>query len=296
MKLNLTPTHRCPACQQPYGNLKATYSLEKFNIYDCPSCKLRFIDPSLTAEQQMHIYQDSQELRQVNSACSNYYEYDILNPQTQTYRDYVRALVALEKIMSERTLCEIGCGTGKFLKLAQTRGWNVTGIDSSVENIKALQAAGMNAICNDVFSVVVPSSRFDVVVLWDVLEHPQKPAELLKKCQLLLKQDGILLVASPCYPNLLSIVAGILSHLSAGKIKAPLEQMYVLEHTSYFSLNILRPLLSSCCMRIVGFWKTETDLQRYFFKGFVRFFLKVAFLAARLFNLQNRFIALVKND
>lgn len=288
--IQLIATGRCPVCFQP-SSKNPRFQLDDFSVFDCPSCSVRFIDPSLTSDQQMLIYQNSEILTQINPALEEYYEYDVLNPNSRTFKDYERALNQAETKVETKTLCEIGCGTGAFLKYAKSRGWEVSGLDSSAENIAALKNSGINAIHADIFQTnQLP--QFDVVVLWDVIEHPQDPRGLLKICMRLLKPHGILLIATPCYPNLLSVLAGIFYLLTFGKWCGPIKKMYMLEHTSYFSPATLEGLLSKSGYKEVERWRTETDLKRYRFSFLTRMALNGAFFIARVLGLQNRLISI----
>ncbi len=288
----LIPTGICPSCRSARP-ARPTYCLPFFNVFDCEVCGLRFIDPSLTDEEQMRIYQSQDTIQSVNSALASYYDYDALNPKTRTYRDYDTALEKAGATVAHRSLCEIGCGAGSFLKLAQSRGWTVAGIDSSHENVKKLQASGIPAIQGNIFEKD-DWPQFDCVALWDVIEHPRDPGHLLSRCRKLLKPGGVLLIATPCYPNLISRIAGMISRLSAGKIRGPLEKMYMFEHIAYFSKNSLAHLLRRGGFEMTDVWKTETDLKRYSFSPAIRPVLNGMFFFARLFSMQNRIITIAR--
>jgi len=251
------------------------------------------LDPSLDDAAQIALYQNSESLKEINPALEEYYEYDTLDPKGRTARDYMRALLDLEGQVRGRDLCEVGCGTGGFLAFAKSKGWNVLGVDSSSENIQKTKARGVDALQINVFDYAAPA-RFDVVVLWDVLEHPQDPGKLLAKCRELLKPGGRLLIAIPYDPNSVSLMGRLIYGLSLGKIRGPASKWYILEHTSYFSKKGLRGLLAKHDFEVVNEWKTETDLARYKFGFAQNAVLRTLFLGARILGLQNRLIAISK--
>lgn len=292
MELCLARINQCPACGCS-DLADPVYRLKLFNVYDCVSCGVRFIDPSMTAEQQIGLYQNSGELEKHFPELQEYYEYDMSDRSSQTFKDYSRALEQAEILIPGRDLCEVGCGTGSFLKHALMRGWSVTGIDASVENSAALKKSGVDSICADIFSLD-PPRLYDCLVLWDVIEHPQNTVALLKVCRKWIKPGGILLVATPCYPNLLSIIAGVLYELTGGKLSGACEKMYMIVHTVYLSMPQLKEIYSRAGYRFEKGWKTETDLSRYFFKPAVRFALNAAFFLARCVGLQNRAITIAR--
>ena len=271
---------------------KPLIKLERFSVYVC-DCGVKYLDPSLDEKSQIEIYQNSDSISEINKALEQYYEYEPLRSTSQTARDYDRALTEAGKSVAGRDLCEIGCGTGDFLFFAKSRGWNVFGIDSSTENIEKTRSRGIEGIAENVFRYS-SQRRFDVVVLWDVIEHPQDPGKLLAKCHELLKPGGCLLVAIPYDPNLISILATLFYKLSFGKVRGPAAQWYVLEHTSYFSGRGLKGLLERNSFAAVKYWKTETDLARYKFAFLTRLALRVLFGIARILGLQNRSIMVAK--
>lgn len=291
MNFALIEKKRCPSCGASRGT-RATVKLPLFSVYACV-CGIKFLDPSLDEQSQMGIYQNSQTLKEINPALEQYYEYETLEPQSRTAHDYEKALGEVGIMALGRDLCEIGCGNGGFLAYAKSRGWQVTGIDSSPENIQQVLKRGADGIHGDVFQYH-SDRRFDVVVLWDVLEHPQDPGRLLKKCRELLKPDGCLLIALPYDPNIISFLAHALYLLSFGCVKAPAAKWYVLEHTSYFSKKGLRNLLGRNDFRLIKWWKTETDLSRYKFGFLSRGVLRVLFGLGRIFGAQNRLIVVAK--
>lgn len=292
MELHLTRINQCPACGCT-DLADPIYRLKLFNVYDCVRCKIRFIDPSMTAEQQIGLYQNSRELEKHFPELQEYYEYDMTDKSSQTFKDYSLALEQAERLVAGRDMCEVGCGTGAFLKHAMMRGWSVTGIDASVENSAALKQSGVDSICADIFSLE-PPRRYDCLVLWDVIEHPQDTVELLKVCRKWIKPGGILLIATPCYPNLLSMIAGVFYKLTGGKLSGACEKMYMIVHTVYLSMPQLKEILGRAGYRFEKGWKTETDLSRYFFKPAVKFALRTAFFLARIAGLQNRAIAIAR--
>lgn len=283
----------CPAC----GSKTTRAPMLKLRLYSVFSCEcgIKYIDPSLDELGQIALYQDSNSLTTVNPALEQYYDYETVDSSSRTAKDYGAALDALETLVKGRDLCEIGCGTGGFLVSAMAKGWDVFGIDSSLMNVTKTCSKGVAAVRENVFQF--SSERcFDVVVLWDVIEHPQVPSKLLDRCRRLLKPGGVLLIAVPYDPNIISALAHLFYVASRGGINGPAAKWYVLEHTSYFSRKGLANLLARSGFRIIRSWKTETDLARYKFKTFTRLILRGLFLLARVFGFQNRMILIARKN
>lgn len=284
-KINFVKTGECPACGEKKERNKL-YTLKDFSVFEC-SCGHLFIDPQLDPESMMWIYQSSEALTQINPACKFYYEYETLDPKSRTYQEYGSALRGIEFHTSGRKLLDVGCGNANFLKLARAQKWEVVGVDPSLDNIQKIQKEGIKAHCSGFLEFQTPE-KFDCISLWDFIEHPGLPSLFVDKAKTLLSEDGVLFIGCPLYPNLLSLSAGLFYNFSGGRIRFPLEKMYMLEHTSYFSVHTLRTLLERRNFRVLKYWKMETDLNRYYFPWPVKIALQISFVLSRFLKMQNR--------
>ena len=100
-------------------------------------------------------------------------------------------------------LLDVGCGAGFFLKTAQSRGWNTCGIDFlpeynrfakeelHLENIHSATLEEMN----------FPQRSFDVVTLWDLIEHLRHPLSTLKEINRVLRPGGLVVIWTPNVKN-----------------------------------------------------------------------------------------------
>jgi cyclopropane fatty-acyl-phospholipid synthase-like methyltransferase len=74
------------------------------------------------------------------------------------------------------SICDIGCGTGAFIALAQQRGIPVIGIDISPEGGADLEPGTF--LPHDLTVPIDPAGRqYDVVVSLETWEHIQRPFE-----------------------------------------------------------------------------------------------------------------------
>jgi 2-polyprenyl-3-methyl-5-hydroxy-6-metoxy-1,4-benzoquinol methylase len=76
-----------------------------------------------------------------------------------------------------KSALDIGCGTGKYLKLLQAAGFKTDGIDSSetaVEMTKGLLGDGSLVQCANMFDFQIPKDRYDLVISISVIHHGTK--------------------------------------------------------------------------------------------------------------------------
>ena len=101
----------------------------------------------------------------------------------------------------EKTLLDIGCGTGDFLSASQKKEWEVSGIEPNIDAQKlALTKLKKNSIIYfDIDELLEKDTtkKFDVISLWHVLEHVPDYDDYIKKIKELLKKEGVLIIAVP---------------------------------------------------------------------------------------------------
>ena len=91
---------------------------------------------------------------------------------------------------------EVGCGDGWMLTALRDRGWRVFGSERSSEGARA--AAAVNGIPMFVGELnALAPSRFNLVILFQVLEHLSDPLDALTKGAELLQPGGMMVVAVP---------------------------------------------------------------------------------------------------
>lgn len=113
--------------------------------------------------------------------------------------------LTLDLQKSDKVL-EIGFGEGKLLRELKTRGYVVSGVEQSEyarERMKKL--IGSKNVFDDIDKV---SGKYDVVVMYHVLEHIQEPKKYIKKIMRILTPGGRLIVRVPNIDSLEARLAG----------------------------------------------------------------------------------------
>lgn len=97
-------------------------------------------------------------------------------------------------------LLDVGCGLGFFLKaMASHKNWESFGYEISPAAVRyAREKLGLsNVICGRPEDAVLTQNSFDIITMWDVMEHLLRPDPLLRRCHALLKEGGICFVYTP---------------------------------------------------------------------------------------------------
>jgi SAM-dependent methyltransferase len=107
-----------------------------------------------------------------------------------------------------KRLLDIGCAGGAFLVAARDCGFEVTGVEPSRWMAAfAKKTYGLDVREGILEPGMFAEQSFDVITLWDVIEHLPQPHETLTLAARLLKPDGFLLVN---YPDIASVAARLL--------------------------------------------------------------------------------------
>lgn len=105
----------------------------------------------------------------------------------------------LKEIDKEKTILDIGCGTGDFLNACQINGWNIVGVEPSNQ----AKSLAQEKVGRDIFSIIedIPSQKFDCITMWHVLEHVPNVDDYISTLKKLLKPKGTLIVAVPNFKS-----------------------------------------------------------------------------------------------
>jgi 2-polyprenyl-3-methyl-5-hydroxy-6-metoxy-1,4-benzoquinol methylase len=104
----------------------------------------------------------------------------------------------IKKYKNNTTLLDIGCGEGFFLFNASRAGYITKGVELSQDAAEyAKKEFGLNVEVGLFEKIQFPENYFDVVTLWQVLEHLSQPLTVLKEAHRVLKPGGLLAVSTP---------------------------------------------------------------------------------------------------
>ncbi len=145
----------------------------------------------------------------------------------------------------EKTILDIGAGTGDFLSVCKKNNWEINGVEPS-ENARELASKKNIILENSVKEF--QNKTFDVITLWHVLEHIPTLPEFIQTLKKLLKPNGILIIAVPNYK---SYDAQIYKEFWAG--------YDVPRHLWHFSQTSIKKLFSLVNMNVIKILPMKFD-------------------------------------
>jgi len=136
---------------------------------------------------------------------------------------------------------EMGCGNGMMLDMLRERGWRVTGSERHGDALRiARETFGLNVVEGGP-DQLDPAARFDLILLFQVLEHLDDPAAALAALAARLAPGGRMIIGVPNFASWQSSFGGALwFHLDVPR------------HLQHFTLPALRRLLGARGLRIAG--------------------------------------------
>jgi cyclopropane fatty-acyl-phospholipid synthase-like methyltransferase len=108
---------------------------------------------------------------------------------------FERHLRPLEKLKPPPgRLLDVGAYAGVFVEIAARHGWDAVGLEPSHWAVQEARNQGLPMIEGTLESADLPTAWYDVITLWDVIEHLTDPHAAIRRCHSLLKPGGLLVV------------------------------------------------------------------------------------------------------
>lgn len=165
-------------------------------LVQCRRCSLLFVNPRIAAGKMLDGYAAGDDPVYVSQMDAR-------------VRTFARTMARIDALRPGRgRLLDVGTAAGAFLKAARDDGWDVTGIEPNAWLADwGRQRYGVPIHVGSIDDVDLPAGAFDVVTLWDVIEHTPDPLHVLGRVQRLLKPGGLLIVN---YPDIGSWIARVM--------------------------------------------------------------------------------------
>ncbi len=200
----------CPLCgsaggAERYAVSDLLYAVPgRFRYVACDRCGMLRLTPRPTAESIDAAYPAGYEpyRKAIEDQTINPAVRWLRHRQLRTRCDQVTRLATAGKLL------DVGCSTGLFLNEMRRYGqWELYGVEPSAEAARyARERFGLDVRQGRLEDAAFGDVRFDIITLWDVLEHLPDPGASVERLRDLLAPAGRLILSAP---NLDSIDARI---------------------------------------------------------------------------------------
>ena len=207
--------------------------LEKngYQIVRCHACGFLYVHPRPGQDELEAFYQNP-----------NYFQGDddygyaaYADEREVIERQATERLALIERRAARGRLLDVGCAAGYFLRVAKERGWQVDGIEISPAAAQSAEQLLGQRLHLALEAFAATPESFDVVTLWEYIEHVLDPRDELRRVARLLKPGGLLALSTP----------------NTGQFRAQRQpetwrEFKPPEHLSFFTVETLTVLLRAC--------------------------------------------------
>jgi len=170
-----------------------------YQIKECSSCKLEQTQPLPTVEELKLLYETYYNYGGEAGSGENFYvQLRKLLQNSWLWHLWLKidGDISFHSISGKGRLLDVGCNEGRGLIFYQNCGYSVEGLEL---NSKAAQVARNKGyvVHSALIEQFEPISKYDIVVLSNVLEHSLDPVEMLKNVARILNPGGEVWISCP---------------------------------------------------------------------------------------------------
>jgi len=161
-------------------------------MVSCNSCSLVYLNPRINPAIILESYSSAVDKTFVKQN----------QTRIRTFHKELKQIIRQFGIKTDKQkrVLDIGCAGGAFLKAAHDLGFSVVGIEPSSWLCEyGRNNYGLDLRSGELSDYDFDPASFDIVFLWDVIEHLPQPFTVLTRVNTLLKDDGLLIINYPDY-------------------------------------------------------------------------------------------------
>jgi len=188
---------RCNICSQPVDRIEhLRWRKDGYEILECPTCGTLFRADLPTPAELTEIY-GPDYFADISATGAGRGYSDYLGEEINHRANAAARMQLLERYHPVASLLDVGSAAGFFLDEARKRGWRVEGVELAVDMAHyARNRLGLEVHASPFEDADVKPNVFDVITMWDYLEHSLDPARDLRKAASLLRQNGLLAIST----------------------------------------------------------------------------------------------------
>lgn len=199
------------------------------SVVRCNKCSLAYTNP-----RPCNLWVSKHRIWQQLRYCENY----------QIFKSTIDLIKAYKP---NGLLLDIGCGNGSLLNIAKKEDFDVIGVETNVQ-IAEFVKNNYNIRVEEypIEDIKFENDIFDIIILFDVLEHLPDPMGTLSECYRICKPDGLLfLKVLNIYEFYLHqfLIWRILRKLLRPKTYHAIIDLQAFDHVYHFSVSTLKNLL-----------------------------------------------------
>lgn len=181
---------KCILCNSRNGKEFLTY--KNYPLFECLDCGMVSPNIDLDLVDEEKVYDDKATLEDVKHDVLNNYEYRKNNYGGERLSYILEKMDIPEKDIK---LLDVGCGTGFFLDHLRDKNINYKGLELADFLVEICRDKKLNVVKGDLKDE--PKASYNIITLYDVLEHLRNPIEMFKTLNDKLMPGGYVLAYTP---------------------------------------------------------------------------------------------------
>ena len=198
------------------------YEKATFAVVTCNACSFHFIPPYYRKKIEYTQYKNADVTNAVRAG----------NNWVKIQRHKLR-FKFIQKFIKSGKLFDLGAGWGHFMLAGKELGYDVYGVEISEQPYLYCVNDLKLPVDHIDFFEMDESKKFDIITMWDVLEHIDKANDFLEKCSKLTKPGGYLFLQVPQIDSYFAK-----RHKDSWK-------MMGLDHVNYFGKDTIKQILAN---------------------------------------------------
>jgi SAM-dependent methyltransferase len=198
---------KCLICES--RTLDEAFRREGYVYFRCRTCGMLLVDLHMAPADVFSHYSEAYYEADLSGASENRRGYPSYRGAQETLKESFKdKLDMVQRYVPSGVLLDAGAAYGLFLKAASPY-FDGVGIDVSEYAASVARGEfGMNVQAGDIENTNFPDQHFDVVVLWDIIEHLIRPVEALSEVNRILKPGGRVFISTDDAANWLPRLLG----------------------------------------------------------------------------------------
>ena len=181
----------CPLCGGAEGSEYLAY--QRYQVFECAACGLVSPNISFARLGSEEVYDDDAYVKDTTREIVDTYEY-----RKQTYAPE-RLRYLEQKIpdiaRAQMKILDLGCGPGYFIDYLKDEGIANKGLELAHFLVDICKRRGLNV--EETKLEDEPDASYNIITMFDVLEHLTEPVKLFKELRRVLMPGGYLLAYTP---------------------------------------------------------------------------------------------------
>jgi SAM-dependent methyltransferase len=232
----------CPLCKGKDLKLIYDFSTQEFQefplpgkVFRCKKCGFLYKE---FVKSLNEVYDDEY--------AKEYLALEEYHSGVKTREFFKKVLRNSGKVAEGKRLLDVGCGVGTALEVARELGFEAEGVELNQELSKIVREKGF-IVYNDFIENLSFESKYDIILMMDLIEHLTAPLDVLNSLKNNLTDDGIIIIYTPNHSSLIVTLFKMLYLLG---YKKPAALTFASNHISFFDVNSIKVAALNCGMKI----------------------------------------------